>query len=97
MEENGVLDWLTKRQQGGFVREVVSHFVFLTERLLGPATLESTAVQYPDGDGSEVRMVAVVNCRGVPVSVAGSVGGVGPDRVEFTLWGSERPLMTPDA
>ncbi len=88
--------WLTKRQQGGFVREVVSHFAFLTERLLGPATLESDVVHYPDGDGSEVRMVSVVNCCGVPVSVTGSVGGVGPDRVEFTLWGSERSYMLYD-
>ena len=88
--------WLTKRQQGGFVREVVSHFVFLTERLLGPASLESTRVHYPDVDGSEVRMVTVVNCRGVPVSVTGSVGGVGPDRVEFTLWGSDRSFMLHD-
>jgi len=88
--------WLTKRQQGGFVREVVSHFVFLTERLLGPASLESTRVHYPDGNGSEARMVTVVNCRGVPVSVTGSVGGIGPDRVEFTLWGSERSFMLHD-
>ena len=88
--------WLTKRQQGGFVREVVSHFVFLTERLLGPASLESTRVHYPDGDGSEARMVTVVNCRGVPVSVTGSVGGIGPDRVEFTLWGSDRSFMLHD-
>ena len=88
--------WLTKRQQGGFVREVVSHFVFLTERLLGPASLESTGVHYPDRDGAEVRMVTVVNCRGVPVSVTGSVGGVGPDRVEFTLWGSDHSFMLHD-
>ena len=88
--------WLTKRQLGGVVREVVSHFAFLTERLLGPASLESTVVHYPDGDGSEVRMVTVVNCRGVPVSVTGSVGGVGPDRVEFTLWGSDRSFMLHD-
>ena len=88
--------WLAKRPQGGFVREVMSHFAFLTERLLGPASLESTVVHYPDGDGSEVRMVAVMDCRGIPVSVAGSVGGVGPDRVEFTLWGSDRSFMLHD-
>jgi predicted dehydrogenase len=88
--------WLARRQQGGFVREVISHFAFLLERLLGPASLESTVVHYPDGDGSEVRMVAVMDCRGIPVSVAGSVGGVGPDRVEFTLWGSDRSFMLHD-
>ncbi len=92
----GAAPWLAKRPQGGFVREVLSHFAFLSERLLGPASLESAVVQYPNGDGSEVRMVAMVDCGGIPVSVGGSVGGVGPDRVEFTLWGSDRSFRLHD-
>lgn len=86
----GAASWLDRRPQGGFIREVLSHFVFLIERLFGPAALESKAVFYPEGEGSEDRMVSVITCGGVRVSVAGSTGGVGPDRVEFTLWGSDR-------
>jgi len=94
--QTGASAWLAKRGQGGFVREVLSHFVFLIERLLGPATLKSNTVLYPNGDGSEERIVAVMDCGGVPVSVAGNVGGVGPDRVEFTIWGSQRSFRLHD-
>ncbi|MEM7286626.1 MAG: Gfo/Idh/MocA family oxidoreductase, partial [Actinomycetota bacterium] len=41
--------WLTRRDQGGWVREVASHFVFLAERLLGPLSLSDAVVGYPDG------------------------------------------------
>ena len=92
----GAAAWLDRHRQGGFVREVLSHFIFLIERLLGPAALESKAVFYPEDDGAEDRMIAVLNCDGIRISVAGSTGGTGPDRVEFTLWGSERSFRLHD-
>ncbi len=92
----GAASWLAKRPQGGFVREVLTHFVFLIERLLGPAKLEYAQVRYPERDGSEERLIASLNCHGIPVSVAGSVGGVGPDRVEFTLWGKDQSYCLHD-
>ena len=82
--------WLAGRDQGGFVREVATHFVYLTETLLGPARVVSSSVAYPeDGTGAETHALARLDCRGVPVTLAGSVGGAGPDLVEFTLWGSK--------
>jgi predicted dehydrogenase len=86
-------EWLSRRVQGGFTREVFSHYVFLIERLFGPASLVSGNVRYPDGpDGemSESHLLAQLDCSGTPISVAGSVGGVGPDLVEFIIWGSRR-------
>ncbi|MDP6691313.1 MAG: Gfo/Idh/MocA family oxidoreductase [Alphaproteobacteria bacterium] len=84
-------DWLRFRDQGGYTREVLSHFVFVTQRLLGPATLiTSCPVFQDDPDLCETHISAVLDCGGVPVSVLGSSGGAGPDRVEMTLWGSER-------
>ena len=86
-------DWLSRREQGGFTREVFSHYAFLIEQLFGPARLVSTSVRYPDGPGgemSESHLHAQLDCTDVPVSVAGSVGGAGPDLVEFTIWGSRR-------
>jgi len=32
-------DWLRFRVEGGYVREVISHFLFFTERVLGPVRL----------------------------------------------------------
>lgn len=84
-------DWLRFRAQGGFSREVLSHFVFLSGRLLGPARLLAARPRYPaDAALSETHQQAMLQCGGVPVAVFGSTGGTGPDRVEFTLWGTKR-------
>jgi predicted dehydrogenase len=84
-------DWLRFRDQGGYTREVISHFVFVTERLLGPAKLVWTRPTYP-GDATlcETHMQARLDCGGVPVSVFGSAGGIGPDRQEVTIWGGKQ-------
>ncbi len=84
-------DWLRFRDQGGYTREVLSHFIFVTQRLLGPATLITSCPVYQDDpELCETHISAVLDCAGVPVSVLGSSGGAGPDQVEMTVWGSER-------
>lgn len=82
--------WLTRRDQGGFTREVLSHFIFLVERILGPAEIAGASVYYPGGPGNkdaETAIVARLEAEGAQITVAGSVGGKGPDRVECTAWG----------
>ncbi|MDJ0949166.1 MAG: Gfo/Idh/MocA family oxidoreductase [Alphaproteobacteria bacterium] len=83
--------WLSRRAQGGFVREVVSHFLFLSHRLIGPARIERAALRYPSrsGEMAETHILARLDCDGVPVGILGQAGGVGPDIVEFTVWGDE--------
>ncbi len=39
--------WLAMRKQGGYVREVLSHFIYLTESVFGGLKLENTIVSYP--------------------------------------------------
>ncbi len=88
--------WLGKRDQGGFVREVLSHFIFLVERLLGPARIAGASVRYPGGEAAETAITARLDCAGTQVTVAGSVGGRGPDRVECTLWGERASYRLSD-
>lgn len=91
--------WLGERQQGGYVREVLSHFVYLTESVFGPLSIEQAMVRYPDGrDGiaAETHVFADLSCNGVPVSVAGGVGGTGPDRIEYTVWGQKQSVRLDD-
>lgn len=86
-------EWLSLREQGGFTREVISHYAFLIERLFGPAGLVDASTRYPDGpDGkiAESHMHALLDCSGTPISITGTVGGAGPDLVEFTVWGAKR-------
>jgi predicted dehydrogenase len=84
-------DWLRFRDEGGMTREVISHFLFLSERILGPLELVWAEPEYPaQGDLCETHVAArLVNGAGLPVTIMGSVGGAQPDRQEVTVKGSK--------
>lgn len=83
-------DWLRFRDEGGMTREVISHFLFFSERLLGPLTLLWARPSYPkDPSLCETHMLARLETRdGRSVTVMASVGGAQPDRQELTIKGS---------
>ena len=66
--------WLSRRAEGGFTREVVSHFLFLTRRLLGPLALQQAQARFPGGDASETAIEARLTAGGIPVTLRGAVG-----------------------
>ena len=72
--QQGAASWLSERAEGGFTREVISHFLFLTQRLVGPLTLEEARVTYPPGMGSETAIAARLSAGDVPVTISGGVG-----------------------
>lgn len=83
-------DWLRFKAEGGMTREVISHFLFFSERVLGPLKVVSANTTYPDDPLlCETEVLARLESRqGCPVNVLASVGGVQPDRQEFTIKGS---------
>jgi predicted dehydrogenase len=83
-------DWLRFRAEGGFTREVISHFIFFTERVIGPTRVVWARPSYPaDPALCETHLLArLENAEGVPVTVLGSVGGAQPDRQEVTVKGT---------
>ncbi|MEM6744913.1 MAG: Gfo/Idh/MocA family oxidoreductase [Pseudomonadota bacterium] len=83
-------DWLRFRAEGGATREVISHFLFFAERILGPLELVWARPSYPpDPALCETHLAArLVSADGLPVSVMLSVGGAQPDRQELTLKGA---------
>ncbi|TPG52421.1 gfo/Idh/MocA family oxidoreductase [Roseomonas nepalensis] len=76
--------WLSRRAEGGFTREVVSHFLFLTRRLLGPLVLEEARATFPGGDLAESAIEARLSAGGVPVRLRGAVGGT--ERDDTNAW-----------
>lgn len=80
--------WLRDRDQGGWVREVVSHYVFLIHRLFGPSTIVHRHVGYPDDGTSEQSLMAVLDCGGTTIRLTGTSDAAGADEVEFTVRGS---------
>lgn len=80
-------DWLRFKAEGGYTREVISHFLFLSERFLAPLTLKWARPSYPaDPALCESEILArLETADGRPVSVIGTVGGAQPDRQEVTV------------
>jgi predicted dehydrogenase len=88
-------DWLRLRDEGGYTREVISHFLFLAGRFLGPLTLQHALPRYPqDPSLCELDMLArLTTADGRPVTVMATTGGQQPDRQEvrefYQLWRSD--------
>lgn len=86
--------WLAARDQGGFVREVLSHFVYLTDRLLGPLDLVDVGIDLPtDPRASETAARAHLRAGRTPVHVSAFSGAAGPETYEWTLWGTDRSYL----
>ena len=83
-------DWLRFNAEGGMTREVISHFLFFSERVLGPLSLVWAKPSYPaDPALCETHMLArLESASGQAVSVMASVGGAQPDRQELTVKGN---------
>jgi predicted dehydrogenase len=93
--QQGAGSWLAQPEQGGFLREVFSHFAYLTDRLLGPVELvEAEVARGPAGTESLVR--AKLQAGSVPAVLVGDVGGRAPDFNEWTLYGSRASYRIQD-
>ena len=76
--------WLDGRAEGGFTREVASHFLFLSLRLGGPLALTGARCRYPDDGRSERTIAATLTAGALPVSLQGSVGTT--DKDDHNTW-----------
>jgi predicted dehydrogenase len=83
-------DWLRFRAEGGYTREVISHFLFLAGRFLGPLKLAQASPRYPaDPRLCELDLLArLETADGRPVTILATTGGCQPDRQEVTVRGS---------
>ncbi len=88
--------WLAEPEQGGFLREVLSHYVYLTDRLLGPLAVDHASVTFGAGTGrAETEASGLLRAGGVPVRVEAQVTA-GPETYEWILWGSRRSFRLTD-
>ncbi len=85
--------WLGERAQGGFIREVFSHFAYLTDRLIGPLVPVDLRLEHC-GPGSEVAAFGLYRAGDVPVQVSGVVAG--PTTYDWIVRGSERSYLLRD-
>ncbi|WP_280395923.1 Gfo/Idh/MocA family protein [Nocardia brasiliensis] len=85
--------WVAGREQGGLLREVGSHFFFLTDRLLGPLTPAHTRIAY--GAEAELSAHGLYTAGAVPVTITGLVAAA-PETYEWILYGTKRSYRITD-
>jgi predicted dehydrogenase len=89
--------WLDAPAQGGFTREVASHFLFLTRHLLGAMVLDQARAEFPLPGRSERRIDVRLTAGGIPVSLSGGVGTTErDDRNSWTLTGDRGAIRLRD-
>ena len=90
--------WLAEREEGGFVREVISHFIFLTQRLAGPLAVGGARVTYPaDGKTAETAIEAHLTAGKIEVGLIGKVGETrADDSNSLTVTGSKGAMRLYD-
>ncbi len=92
-------EWLQGGEEGGFLREVFSHFAYLTHRLCGALTVETVARRDEDrAGGCELMVTATLRAgaKKIPVTLIGGVGGAAPDFNRWTLYGKKRSYRLED-
>jgi predicted dehydrogenase len=87
--------WVGERAEGGFVREVFSHFAYLTDHLVGPISAVHATVDHL-AEGSEVAARGLLRAGEVPVQVTGYANVAAPESYEWTLWCAKRSFRLTD-
>lgn len=88
--------WLAKADQGGFTREVLSHFVYLLRRLLGPVEVLHAACNQPGDGNAETQLLATLRAGGVTASVVATTGGSPTEVVRASFIGAQREYRLED-
>lgn len=86
--QEGASAWLAGPAQGGFTREVLSHFVFLAQRLFGPAQAHVVVLERQAG-ATETRLQATLAHAGTTLTVDAAVAGEVADHNRFDVVGSQ--------
>lgn len=83
--------WLAGREQGGFIREVLPHFIHLTYALFGDLQVIRSHVQYPpDPLACETGISAYLELAdGTPVTVNGLANIAHQEHLDYRVYGTE--------
>ncbi len=83
----GASAWLAGAAEGGFTREVLSHFVFLSLRLFGPARVEGVQLQREPGQAESALRCRLVHAA-CSVEIDAAVAGDVADDNRFEITGA---------
>ncbi|KIL50657.1 hypothetical protein KP77_12770 [Jeotgalibacillus alimentarius] len=83
-------DWIAKREQGGFIREITPHFIQLTQRLFGKVAITSNETHFPETEElSETSVIALGTAGHVPLLINGHSGIGMKDDLTYRIYGTK--------
>lgn len=86
--------WISSREQGGFVREVFSHYIQMTQMLFGTINDIKSQIEYPeDNQKCETGIIATAKLdNGIPV-LLNSFSDIGmEEHISYSIYGTEGTL-----
>lgn len=88
------IPWIGGREQGGFVREVVPHYLQLLNHLYGPIQRVRSELQFPqDEQLCETGLIAQLQLHdGTPVVINGLTNVAQKEHLSLTFYGTEGTL-----
>ncbi|MEH6548137.1 MAG: Gfo/Idh/MocA family oxidoreductase [Sneathiella sp.] len=89
--------WLKYREDGGFTREVTTHFLYLCDKFFGPGSIKSKTVHYPENQKlCETQLDAELLFGDVPVSLKSKAAENLEDLISFTVNGTSKTFTLQD-
>lgn len=87
--------WLADSEQGGFTREVASHFLFIANRIFGTGVLEQSRVER-GAAGTETAVSATISYPTATLSIVAAVAGNVEDYNRFEIIGTRSKAALTD-
>ncbi|WP_078427129.1 Gfo/Idh/MocA family protein [Alkalihalobacterium alkalinitrilicum] len=90
--------WIGTREQGGFIREIMPHYLQMIVHFFGKVVDTKAHVDFPDDvEKSETGLIATLTlANGLQVLVDGLVGQAEKEKIAFTIHGTEQTISLED-
>ncbi|WP_216827691.1 Gfo/Idh/MocA family protein [Alkalihalobacterium elongatum] len=90
--------WIGTREQGGFIREIMPHYLQMIVHMFGKVTNVDSQIEYPeDHEKSEIGLIATLTLEsGLQVLVDGLVGQAEKEKIAFTIHGTKQTIALED-
>ncbi|MDE5415581.1 Gfo/Idh/MocA family protein [Alkalihalobacterium chitinilyticum] len=90
--------WIGTREQGGFIREILPHYLQMIVHMFGKVTKVDAQIEFPeDQEKSEIGLIARLTLEnGLQVLVDGLVGQAEKEKIAFTIHGTNQTIALED-
>lgn len=87
-------NWIATREQGGFTREVITHYIQIIQRLFGDIEQILSFIEYPkDINKSETSIIAKGKVNAIPVLI-NAISNIGmEEELSFKIFGSKGTIF----